>query len=96
MDPHLEHIPGFAAFTIGRLPCRNLQALSWQTDGSLNAEILGLGALDQFLADFFKGGNLSRGKRDANLMDLGPIAEVLFRLGVGHDCGVPKVWQECY
>lgn len=69
MNSHLIRIPRLAPFTARRLPCRHLQTLGWQADGALNAEVLGLGALDELLADFFERGHLFARQGDADLVD---------------------------
>ena len=53
MDPHLKRIPRLTALPTRRLPRRDLQDLGRQPHGALDAQVLGLGALDQLLADFF-------------------------------------------
>lgn len=58
MNPHLVRIPRLTPFTARRLSRRHLQALRWQADRALDTEILGFGALDEFLADLFEGGHL--------------------------------------
>lgn len=68
MDSHLEAIPSLGSFTTGCLSGGNLQCLGWQTDGALDAEILGLGTLDEFLADFLEGLDLSARESDADLV----------------------------
>lgn len=69
MNPHLVRIPRFAPLTTGRLARRYLQFLRRQADGPLDAEVLGLGALEQLLADFLEGGNFAGGERDADLVN---------------------------
>ena len=55
VNPHLVGIPSLTTFTARRFPCRDLQVLGRQSDGSLGAEILGLCALDELGADLLKG-----------------------------------------
>lgn len=54
MNPHLKHIPRLASFTTRRLPCGDLQSFGGEPDGTLDAEVLGLGALEELGADFFE------------------------------------------
>ena len=68
MDSHLEAIPGLGALTTGCLSGGNLQDLGWQTDGALNAEILALGTLDEFLADLLEGLDVLGGEGNADLV----------------------------
>lgn len=44
--------------------------------GTLNAQVLGLRALDQLLAHLLERLDVARGERDADLVDLGAVAEV--------------------
>jgi len=46
----------------------NLEGLGWETDGALDAKFLGLGTVDEFLADFLKGVDLSAGQSDSDLV----------------------------
>lgn len=69
MNSHLIRIPSLAPLTARRLPCRYLQALGRQADGALNAEVLGLGALDELLADFFERGHFFARQGDTDLVD---------------------------
>lgn len=69
MNPHLVCIPRLAPLTTRRLARRDLQIFRRQADGPLDAEVLGLGALEQLLADFLEGGNFAGGERDADLVD---------------------------
>ena len=69
MDSHLKHIPRLAPLTTGRLACRHLQALGRQAHGALDAQVLGLGALDQLLADLFERLHFARGQSDADFVD---------------------------
>ena len=68
MNPHLEGIPSLRSLTAGRLSCRDLQGLGWEADWALDAEVLGLGALDELLADFLEGRDLSAGQGDADFV----------------------------
>ncbi len=68
--PHFIRVPGLTALTTGRLPCRNFQAFGRQSHWSLNAQILGLGSLDQFLAYFLQRLDFSRGEGHADFVNL--------------------------
>jgi hypothetical protein len=57
-----------------------LENLGGQSDGALDAEVLGLGALEQLGADLLEGLDLTGGESDADLVDLGALAEVLLGL----------------
>ena len=69
MDAHLICIPGLTPFTTRCLPRGNLQALGWETDGALDAEVLALGTLDELLADLFEALDFARCQGDADLVD---------------------------
>ena len=69
MDPHLESIPCLASLTTRCLPGGDLQNLGWETNRSLDAEILALRTLDELLADLFERLHLTRGQGDADLVD---------------------------
>jgi hypothetical protein len=68
VDSHLESVPGLRTFTTRSLSGGNLEGLGWETDWAFDTKILGLGALDELLADLFEGGDLSGGEGDADLM----------------------------
>jgi hypothetical protein len=68
MNPHLESIPSLRSLTTGRLSGGDLQGLGWEADRAFDSEVLGLGALDELLADFLEGGNLSAGQGDADFV----------------------------
>jgi hypothetical protein len=69
VDPHLKHIPRLAALTAGCLPGRDFEGLGRQADRALNAQVLGLGALEELGADFFEGGDFTTGEGYANFVD---------------------------
>ena len=68
MDSHLKAIPGLGTLSAGCLSGGNLQGLGWETDGALDAEILGLGTVDELLADLLERVNLAGGEGDADLV----------------------------
>ena len=55
MDPHLIHIPGLAALAAGGLTRRDFQRLGGKSHGALDAQVLGLRALEKLGAYFFEG-----------------------------------------
>jgi hypothetical protein len=80
-SPHLVHVPGLGALTARGLAGGDLQVLGGHADGALDAEVLGLGAVDELLADLLEGRDLARGEGDADLVDLGLLA-LLDLLGI--------------
>lgn len=80
-SPHLVHVPGLGALTARGLAGRDLQVLGGHADGALDAEVLGLGAVDELLADLLEGSDLAGGEGDADLVDLGHLA-LLDLLGI--------------
>jgi hypothetical protein len=68
MDPHLKGIPSLGSLTTGSLSGCDLQGLGWEADWALDSEVLGLGALDELLADFLEGGDFSAGQGDADFV----------------------------
>jgi hypothetical protein len=69
VDAHLILIPGLGTLTVGGLTGHDLELLGGQTDGALDAEVLGLGAVDELLADLLEGLDLARGEGDADLVE---------------------------
>jgi len=80
VDAHLKGVPGLGTLTVGRLTGGDLQDLGGQADGALDAELLVLGTVDELLAHLLEGLDVARGEGDADLVDLGAIAEVLLGL----------------
>ena len=80
MDAQLVHVPGLGTLTARGLAGGDLQVLGGKADRALDAEVLGLGAVDELLADLLEGLDLAGGEGDADLVDLGALAEVLLRL----------------
>lgn len=70
VDAHLEGVPGLGTLTVGGLAGGDLELLGGKADGALDAEVLGLGAVDELLADLLEGGDLLGGEGDADLVDL--------------------------
>ena len=94
-SPHLVHVPGLGALTARGLAGGDLQVLGGHADGALDAEVLGLGAVDELLADLLEGRDLAGGEGDADLVDLGLLA-LLDLLGiVGRHLGGVVGGGEC-
>lgn len=70
MDAHLEAVPGLGALTARGLAGGDLERLGGQADGALGAEVLVLGAVDDFGADLLEDLDLARGQGDADLVAL--------------------------
>jgi hypothetical protein len=51
VDAHLIRVPGLGTLSVGSLTGGDLQLLGWETNGALDAEFLGLGTVDELLAD---------------------------------------------
>lgn len=84
VDSQLKHIPGLGTLTTRSLSGRDLEVLGWKTNGTLDAEILGLGAVNEFLADLLEGRDLSGGEGDADLVGFWALAVLLLWLLVRH------------
>ena len=67
---HLVLVPGLGPLTARRLAGDDVQGLGGQTDGALDLQRLGTRAVHQLLAHLLERGNLARGERDADLVDL--------------------------
>jgi len=52
VDSHLEAVPGLGTLTTGGLAGGDLEDLGGEADGSLDAEVLVLGAVDQVRGDY--------------------------------------------
>lgn len=68
MNSQLIHVPSLRTLTTRSLSGSDLEALSWETDGSLDTEILRLGAVNELLADLFEGRDSLGGQGDTNLV----------------------------
>jgi hypothetical protein len=79
VDSHLEHVPRLATLTAGCLTGGDLESLGGQTDGTLDAEVLGLCALEEFGADLLEGLDFARGQGNANLVDFLVMRSVIER-----------------
>ena len=80
MDAHLVCVPSLGTLTARSLTGGDLQVLGGQADGALDAELLVLGTVDELLADLLERLDVAGGEGDADLVDLGALAEVLLRL----------------
>ena len=69
MDPHLEHVPRLTALAARGLAGRDLERLGRQAHGALDAQVLGLGALEELGAHLFERGHFARGEGDADFVD---------------------------
>ena len=69
MDPHLVHVPRLGALAAGCLARRDFESFGRQADRALDAQVLGLGALEELGADFFQGLDLAAGEGDADFVD---------------------------
>lgn len=70
VNVHGEHIPGLGTLTVRGLTSGNLEVLGGKADRALDAEVLGLGTLNELGADLLERGDLARGQGDADLVDL--------------------------
>jgi len=70
VDVHGEHVPGLGTLTVGGLTGGDLEVLGGKADGTLDAEVLGLGTLNELGADLLEGGDLAGGQGDTDLVDL--------------------------
>jgi hypothetical protein len=68
VNSHLEGIPGLGTFTTRGLSGGDLESLGWETDRALDTEVLGLGTLNELLADLLEGCDLSGGEGDTDLV----------------------------
>jgi hypothetical protein len=80
VDAHLKGVPGLGTLTVRCLTGGDLQVLGGQADGALDAELLVLRAVDELLAHLLERLDVARGEGDADLVDLGALAEVLLGL----------------
>ena len=69
VNPHLVHVPRLAAFATRCLSRGDFERLRGQADGTLDAQVLSLGALEQFRAHFLEGLHFAGGEGDADLVD---------------------------
>ena len=70
VDAHLVAVPGLGTLTARGLAGGDLQGLGGQADGSLDAQVLALGALDQLGAYLLERLDLAAGQGDADLVGL--------------------------
>jgi hypothetical protein len=67
VDAHLECVPSLGTLTARSLTGGDLQVLGGKTDGTLDAELLVLGTVDELLADLLEALDVARGEGDADL-----------------------------
>ena len=81
VDSHLKGVPGLGTLTAGSLAGGDLEGLGWETDWALDAEVLGLGAVDELGADLLKGLDVAGGEGDADLVGFlrGVVRILIFR-----------------
>lgn len=77
MDAHLIHVPGLGALTAGGLSGGDLEGLGGQAHRSLDAQVLGLCALQQLTAYLLQRLHLSARQGDADLVDFLSRIEVM-------------------
>jgi nucleoid DNA-binding protein len=70
VNPHLISIPGLGTFTTRSLASRDGENLGWQADWSLDAEVLGFGAVNQLRAHLLQSFHIAAGEGDSDLVDL--------------------------
>lgn len=61
VNSHLKHIPGLGTLTVRCLTGGDLEDLGGQTNGALDAEVLGLGTVDELGADLLEGLDVAGG-----------------------------------
>lgn len=59
VDSHLVAVPGLGSLTTGGLAGGDLEDLGRETDGSLDAKALALGALDELRGDYMRPESLA-------------------------------------
>lgn len=69
VDAHLVHVPGLGPLTAGRLSRRDLERLGGQAHGALDAQVLGLCALEQLGAHFLQRLDFAAREGDADFVD---------------------------
>jgi hypothetical protein len=69
VDAHLEAVPGLGTVTARRLTGGDTENLGGETDGSLNLELLILGALDKVRTDLLQVLDVTRSQGDADTVD---------------------------
>jgi hypothetical protein len=69
VDAHLETIPGLGTVTARGLTGGDTENLGGETDGSLNLELLILGALDKVRADLLEVLDVTGSQGDADTVD---------------------------
>ncbi len=83
VDAHLKVVPGLGTLTTGRLAGGVGKHLGREADGALNAELLVLRAVYEVGANLLEVLDVTRGKRDADLVDLGSRGRSIHILVLG-------------
>ena len=84
VDAHLVGVPGLGTLTARGLAGGDLEVLGGQADGTLDAELLVLGTVDELLADLLEALDVAGGEGDA---DLEPQSvNGLARIALGETC----------
>lgn len=68
MDAHLVAVPGLGTLTARGLTGGDLQGLGGQADGTLDAQVLALGALEDLGTDLLEDVDLAGREGDADLV----------------------------
>lgn len=71
VNAHLKVVPGLGTLTTGRLSGGVRKNLGGETNRTLDAELLVLGAVHKVRADLLKVLDVAGGEGDADLVDLG-------------------------
>ncbi len=66
VNPHLVCVPSLASLTTWCLARRDLERLGRKSDGALDAQILGLGSLNELLADLLQALHFAASQGDLN------------------------------
>lgn len=69
VNAHLVHIPCLGTLTARGLTSGDLEDFGRETNGALNAELLGFGTLEELGADFLEGGDFAAGEGYADFVD---------------------------
>jgi len=82
VNSHLKHIPSLTTLTTRSLSRGDLKALGGQTNRTLNSEFLRLGAVNEFLADLFEGGDFLGCQGNSDSVGFWALAEFLLIFSV--------------
>jgi len=76
VDLHFKAIPSLGTLTVRCLTGGDLEDLGWETDGTLDTEVLGSCTLDQVSGDLLEGLDLPAGQGNPDLVDLWSLAQI--------------------